>query len=271
MPASKPATPVVVKLMGGLGNQMFQYAAGLALARKNGVPLQLDLTFLQDRTPRPHFTLRQYALDIFPLHAGGARITDASARPAGLKRVGEKHFHYDSATAGLPGGVYLDGYWQSPRYFEAVEAEIRQGFALSPALDETAAVLAAKIKQAAAVCLHVRRGDMVNDAHTASVHGSCSLEYYRTACDLLAKKFPAAHFFVFSDDPLWCEAQDLTGGRPCTIVSRPGATEAVDLFLMRQCRHFITANSSFSWWAAYLGEAPDKTVIVPDPWFTDPS
>ena len=127
---------------------------------------------------------------------------------------------------------------------EAIEAEVRQGFALAPALDEAATTLATKIKATEAVCLHVRRGDMVHDAHTASVHGSCSLEYYRTACDLLAKKHPAAHFYVFSDDPRWCEAQDLTGGRPCTIVSRPGATEAVDLFLMRQCRHFITANSS---------------------------
>lgn len=270
-PVPKPPAAVVVKLMGGLGNQMFQYAAGLALARKHGVPLQLDTTFFQDPTPRPNITPRNYALDIFPLHEGCVRLNDAAARPAGLKRAAEKHFHYDAATADLPAGVYLDGYWQSPRYFESIEPEVRRAFALSPTLDEAAAAFAAQIKQSEAVCLHVRRGDMVHNAHTASVHGSCSLDYYRTACDLLAQKFPNAHFFVFSDDPAWCAGQDLTGGRPCTIVSRPGATEAVDLFLMRQCRHFITANSSFSWWAAYLGEAPEKTVIVPDPWFTDPS
>ncbi len=273
-PAATTVPPVVVKLMGGLGNQMFQYAAGLALAQKHRVPLKLDLTFLQDRSPRPHFTPRNYVLDVFPLHPECELIRDAGAIPVGLKRVAEKHFHYDRSVADQSAGILLEGYWQSPRYFEGIEAEIRQNFELAPPLGEAAKAMAARIEATdAAVCLHVRRGDMVHDSHTASVHGSCSVEYYRTACDEIARKAPTAHFFIFSDDPRWCESEDLTRGRPRTIVSQPGAggDPHVDLFLMRLCRHFVTANSTFSWWAAYLGDSTGKMVIVPDPWFTDPS
>ena len=271
--SAKAGAPVVVKLMGGLGNQMFQYAAGLALARKNQAPLRLDLTFLQERTPRPDITPRQYALDMFPLHPGCELITDAAAVPAGLKRIAERHFHYDPAVTELPAGVHLEGYWQSPRYFEPIETELRQHFTLAPQLGAAATALAERIKATEAVCLHVRRGDMVHDARTASVHGSCAVAYYRTACDVIARQVPAAHFFIFSDDPHWCESQDLTRGRTHTVVSEDGAAgdPRVDLCLMRLCRHFITANSTFSWWAAFLGGAAGKTVIVPDPWFTDPS
>jgi predicted O-linked N-acetylglucosamine transferase (SPINDLY family)/glycosyltransferase involved in cell wall biosynthesis/GT2 family glycosyltransferase/SAM-dependent methyltransferase len=270
---AKADAPVVVKLMGGLGNQLFQYAAGLALARKNQVPLKLDLTFLQDRTSRPHLTPRDYALAGFPLHDGCELIREAGAIPAGLKRVAEKHFHYDPAFADLPAGVLLEGYWQSPRYFEPIAAELRRNLAFAPQLGAAATALAAQIGGTEAVCLHVRRGDMVHDARTASVHGSCAVEYYRMACDVIAREFPAAHFFIFSDDPHWCGAQDLTRGRPHTVVSQDGAAgdPLVDLDLMRRCRHFITANSTFSWWAAFLGGAAGKRVIVPDPWFTDPS
>ncbi len=272
-PVATPMAPVVVRLMGGLGNQMFQYAAGLALARKNGGPLQLDLTFLQDRTPRANITPRSYALDIFPLHAGCELLTSADAMPPGLKPVAEKHFHHEPAFAELGGGVHLKGYWQSPRYFAEVDAEIRKNFALAPKLSAEASAVAAEIAATESVCLHVRRGDMVHNAQAAAVHGSCPAEYYRAACDVIAKKSPGARFFIFSDDPRWCESQDLTRGRAQTIVSRTGDVDSPtnDLFLMRQCRHFVIANSSFSWWAAYLGEHPQKRVIFPDPWFLEPS
>lgn len=270
---AKSDGPVVVRLMGGLGNQMFQYAAGLALARKNQVLLKLDLTFLLDRTPRANFTPRNYELDAFPLHPGCEFIREVGALPTNLKRIEEKYFHFDPAVAAQAAGIFLEGYWQSPRYFDKIVTEVREAFRLNPELDDTVRALMAQIEAAdAAVCLHVRRGDMVHDSHTASVHGSCSLEYYRTACDEIVRKIPYAHFFVFSDDPRWCLSQDLTRGRPCTVVSRPGTAEApqVDLFLMQRCKHFITANSTFSWWAAYLGAAAEKMVIVPDPWFTTP-
>jgi|GEM_PF-786031 len=265
--------PVVVKLMGGLGNQMFQYATGLALATKNHAPLMLDLTFLQDRSPRPNFTPRDYALDAFPLNPGCALIRDAQDLPAGLKAVAEKHFHYDASVSDLPTGVVLQGYWQSPRYFEDIAAEVRKNFSLAPQLKPAAKALADQIEASMAVCLHVRRGDMAHNPHTASVHGTCPKEYYQTACDVVARKFPSAQFFIFSDDPAWCKTQDLTRGRSNVVISSAGGGQGaiVDLYLMRRCRHFIIANSTFSWWAAYLSDSPDKTVIAPDPWFSDPA
>ena len=266
--AAPMAQPVVVTLMGGLGNQMFQYAAGLALATKRQVPLQLDLTFLQDKNPRPNFTPRNYALEAFPLHAGCTLITNAAAMPAELTTVTEKSFAYDPAAADAPAGSRLNGYWQCARYFEEMAADVKKSFASVPQLSKAAQSLAAQIQAGTAVCLHVRRGDMIHNAHTASVHGSCPIEYYQAASDVMAQKYPDAHFYIFSDDADWCAKNDLTRGRPCTVArpdDQPG-NAVVDLFLMRHCRHFIIANSTFSWWAAYLGDFSGKTVIAPEPW-----
>lgn len=269
---STASKPIGVKLMGGLGNQMFQYATGLALAKKNKTSLFLDLTFLQDKTPRPTFTPRDYALNIFPLHEGCALIENAQAIPSGLTPAIEKNFSFEPKIVELPAGVLLEGYWQSPRYFEDIKSELRGAFALAPKLEKNREELAAQIESKNSVCLHVRRGDMVHNAHTASVHGACTLGYYQEACDVVARRIPDAHFYIFSDDPVWCQTNDLTRGRPNTLVSQVGQSNssAVDFYLMRACKHFIIANSTFSWWAAYLGGIADKLVIVPEPWFSNP-
>ena len=271
-PARSAATmPVVVTLMGGLGNQMFQYAAGLALASKNTAPLHLDLTFLLDKSAGANFTQREYGLDVFPLHPGCELIRDTRTMPGGLTAVTEKTFSYDPSVMALPAGTRLRGYWQSPRYFEGLETEIKSGFALAPTLTNAEEHWAAEIEESAAVCLHVRRGDMVHNASTASYHGSCTREYYQAASDVMVRRFPNAHFYIFSDEPDWCRANDLTRGRPQTIVHHGGKAEdsaAGHLYLMQRCQHFIIANSTFSWWAAYLGDRPGKTVIAPQPWFS---
>ncbi|MFA6175946.1 MAG: glycosyltransferase, partial [Phycisphaerae bacterium] len=266
--------PVVVKLMGGLGNQMFEYAAGLAVARKRGVPLKLDLSFLLDRTSRPNFAYRDFDLDLFCLAPDCELIRETHHLPQGLRSVPEKHFHYDSSVTESPAGIYLDGYWQSPRYFESVLDEVRKTFSsFATVLNAENQKLADEIASNNAVCLHVRRADMVADPVTAAFHGSCDILYFQEASALISKRHPDAHYFVFSDDIEWCRDSGLLAGHPHTFIEHraPGNHTGVDLQLMMLCRHFIISNSTYGWWAAYLSSSENRTVVMPEPWFSDSS
>lgn len=260
---------VAVKLKGGLGNQMFQFAAGLALARRLGGRLTLDLSFLHNQSPRPGFTPREYALDAFCLIPDCEINFSKDILEKALPNRIEKSFEFDPDFH-IWGASYLDGYWQNPKYFESIAEVLREAFDLRTPLSSTRQALAEQIAQGNSVCVHVRRGDMVHDSATHAVHGACHLTYYQKACALLASNHPDAHFYIFSDEPDWCQTVDLTCGYPHTLVS-DGGSAAEDFTLMRPCRHFIIANSTLSWWAAYLGNAPDKFVIAPDPWFDTPT
>lgn len=265
------AQPVVVKLMGGLGNQMFQYAAGLALARRTGAKLTLDLSFLLDRTPRPDFVFRNYDLDLFDLAAECEVSKDARAAVQGLPLFREKHFNYDPAFESLAGPHQLDGYWQSPRYFEAIADEIRRTFtAFRTRLTSAQEAMAKRIRGSQAVCVNVRRGDFVSTPQGRTCHGVCEADYFRHAAQVIMRRVPAAHFFIFSDDVKWCQQANLLDGAPCTFVGHDYAGDRFGAYLqlMMSCRHFIVPNSTFGWWAAFLGTAPDKIVIAPEPWFS---
>ncbi|CAK0769444.1 alpha-1, 2-mannosyltransferase/rhamnosyltransferase [Gammaproteobacteria bacterium] len=261
----KNSDSIIVKLMGGLGNQMFQFAAGLSLARKHAVRLKLDISFLNDKTARG-FTQRDYSLDAFYLVPECETILSLDASSVPPVRYVEKDFRFDPAFFYLPVNTHLEGYWQSPKYFESIKAELLGAFGLRTGLPPAREALANKIRLDTSICVHVRRGDMVHNAITHAFHGSCGLGYYQAACTLLARRFPDAHFYIFSDEPDWCRSVDLVNGNSCTIVS-DGRSPAEDLYLMGLCRHFVIANSSLSWWAAYLGEHEHKFVIAPAPWF----
>lgn len=274
-PESQPQkneNQVVVKLQGGLGNQMFQYAAGLALARRTKSQLILDLSFLLDRSPRPDFVYRDYDLPIFKLAPDCQAVRDGSAYATKLQPVTEKHFHFNPEILTLGSNVYLDGYWQSPRYFESVLDEVRQNFQFVTDISPEAQTILKQIQNCEAVCLHVRRADYVSNARTRDVHGPCDAAYFRAASRKIARKLRAPHFFIFSDDIEWCRSANLVGDLSCTFVSYKSAGQgfATDLQLMKSCKHFILSNSTFSWWAAFLNECKDKIAIIPAPWFNDP-
>lgn len=264
---------VVVRLQGGMGNQMFQYAAGLCLARRRGAKLKLDQGFLLDRTPRPNFTYRDYDLDLFVLDPECEVVRSlepAAART--LSRFGEKHFHYDPQFENLPANVYLDGYWQSPRYFAPVLEEVRNAFTtFSTPLSPTAQALSEEIRSRPSVCLNVRRGDYVANPVANAFHGVCDQRYFAQAVTYVLSRVPDAHFYIFSDDVNWCRTANLVQGAPFTIVSHQYAGDrfASYLQLMMACRHFVIPNSTFAWWAAYLGHTHNSIVIVPTPWFSD--
>jgi hypothetical protein len=278
---------VIVKLLGGLGNQMFQYATGRAVAQRLGVQLLLDVSaFVQ-------YDLRRYELDEWAIRARVARSDElaqvgvAANSTSWLSRIRmalgrnkhflngfmEASFAYDPGILHVTAPVYLDGYWQSDRYFLEIAEALRQEFVLKHPLDGNNQRMAARIRDsgAQAVSLHIRRGDYVSNPHTAQYHGICSLEYYRAAANHVATRVSDSHFFVFSDDLAWV-SENLRLDYAMTLVDVNGADRGVwDMALMKACRHHVIANSSFSWWGAWLNPHADKIVVAPKRWFSGTS
>lgn len=277
----KGTVMIVVRLMGGLGNQMFQYAAGRRLAHVSGVPLKLDLSWFRSAaraTPRS-YGLHPFAIaEAFASDAELARIAAPAKRLAGLiarftplylPYLKEKHFHFDPGLLKPRRNAYLDGYWQSEKYF----SDIRDIIASELTVREPAQGMNRELAELMAdpeltsVSLHVRRGDYVSSPKVSSLHGSCSPQYYAKAMELIACRVPRPHFYVFSDDPQWA-GDNLPTSHPCTFVRHNGPEHAhEDMRLMTLCRHHIIANSTFSWWGAWLCRNADKIVIAPRQWF----
>ncbi|MDD2851998.1 MAG: alpha-1,2-fucosyltransferase [Desulfuromonadaceae bacterium] len=279
---------IIVKLWGGLGNQMFQYAAARRLAHANGVPLKLDTRWFVSNSSID--TPRSYELDVFTLQTDLATATE-SRRLGGLdtrrwpkvaKRllaawgytppksyVVEKHYYFDAGILQLKDECYLDGYWQSEKYFCDAAGLIRNDFTVKPIPDDANGGLLREINGCESVSLHFRRGDYVTNANAAAFHGMIPLDYYAAALKTIGVRVTSPRLFVFSDDQEWVK-QNLKTGFPVTYVEGNGAEKAYeDMRLMSACRHHIIANSSFSWWGAWLGANPDKTVIAPRNWFID--
>lgn len=280
---------VVSRLIGGLGNQLFQYAAGRALADRIGAHLKLDVSGFESQA------LRKYELGEMNIRASiasaeelrafqkndqtgtGLRVLlERAKRKFGLRSAAiyrEPSFTYGSGLSSISAPVYLDGYWQSEQYFINIAIALRDELTLAEEPDiENKAILAAiyesnSLTASAAVSLHVRRGDYVSNAATAQYHGVCSLDYYRDAIAHVAARVANPHFFVFSDDPEWADANLHTGFQTTVVKANRADRGVFDLNLMKSCRHHIIANSSFSWWGAWLNADPGKIVIAPKVWF----
>ena len=276
---------IISHIIGGLGNQMFQYAAGRALSIRHDVPLRMDVSGFSNYGLHQGFELDR----VFDCRAGIANETDMRAtlgwQHAALARrylarqslavfrcdefVVEPHFHYWNGIKEVSRNCYLMGYWQSEKYFADAEAEIRKDFSFRTPLVNRNAELAGQIKQFNAVSLHVRRGDYTNNPKTTATHGLCSLEYYRSAIRFIAERVEQPYFYIFSDDIPWVKG-NLEIEFSCRYVDHNlGAESYNDMRLMSLCKHHIIANSSFSWWGAWLNPSPDKIVIAPERWFAN--
>jgi Glycosyl transferase family 11 len=272
---------IIARLNGGLGNQMFQFAAARAMALRTGATLKLDVSaFARDRLRR--YDLGVYALaDHVPMASDDDLAKCEQKTPRGLALIGkalgfgaaaipairEAQFHYDPALATATPPAYLVGYWQSERYFADHAGQIRQDFMPRQPLEPDNVTIADLIQRSAAVSLHVRRGDYVSDAKVRSVHGVCDLDYYARAMAAIEARVAAPSYFVFSDDPDWTRA-NLISAHPMTfITANPGARAYRDMRLMSLCQHHIIANSSFSWWGAWLNPQAAKIVVAPSQWF----
>jgi hypothetical protein len=176
---------------------------------------------------------------------------------------------YDPSILTLHEPVCLVGYWQSERYFIDTADRIRADFTLREPLAGANARLLELARSAGSVGLHVRRGDFVSLNDAAQVHGVCSIEYYRRAISLVRKRCPECHFLIFSNDSQWARAE-LPLDASAVFVTGNEQQPEQDLALMSACKHHIIANSSFSWWAGWLGYSPDQIVIAPSPWYASP-
>jgi hypothetical protein len=273
---------IVVNLMGGLGNQMFQYALGRRLALHHKTKLFLDCTFLNTETPL-HIT-REYELDIFNIHAQIATerelkkfnpsnriVSKLQQRFPGLfpfKLIHEKSHAFNNSILTAPNNSWLNGFWQTEKYFIDIEDRIRSDFEFKSPLHGTNKKLAEKIRSCESVSIHVRRGDYTNPKALA-FHGICTTDYYYKAIEALSKKIIIQELFLFSDDTSWVK-QNMRFSLPVTYIDHnTGKNSFEDMRLMSLCKHNIIANSSFSWWGAWLNTYKNKTVIAPINWILD--
>jgi hypothetical protein len=282
---------ITVSLIGGLGNQMFQYAAGKALAERHGVGLALDLngfrnyalrSFLLDRLRVPETELSsvfdtgaEKPPNHFVRSLWKQRI-DRVLERVGLPKVApsanhycEPHFHYDPAFEGLGPQTSLFGYFQSERYFTSIAESLRGWFFPREPFGVAAAVMRERIDRCPLpVSIHIRRGDYL-DPGTAEFHGILGESYYRQALNRIETVLgEGIDFFVFSDDS--GAADQVLNFVPKSRLNHVrGDPERPweDMALMAHCRHHVTANSSFSWWGAWLNRSPDKVVVAPRAWF----
>lgn len=280
---------LIVAIFGGLGNQMFQYATARSLATKLSIPLKLDLTLLKDRTERKDFTYREYELDMFNISTEVATKEEISAyvpnlwnaskwekRYFLLKRIGrnrhlylEKQLYtYEHRIQQLKDSTYLYGYFQNEQYFKDSRSLLLSDFAYKKPFSAASSLLIEQINsEINPVSIHVRRGDYVASESVAAYHGCCGLSYYEEAIarmEVLTKK-PV--FYVFSDDVEWARKHiSRLHPRMVIIENTPGKSNAEDMILMSHCKHNIIANSSFSWWGAWLNSYESKRIIAPARW-----
>jgi hypothetical protein len=270
---------IITKINGGLGNQLFQYAAGRALAYRHQTELVLDLSDFSN--PPMGNTPRIFELDRYPIVARVASSEEESGfrfyqgrvlrripfLPRPWQHVCEPHFQYDPDFINLPNNVYLDGYWQSYLYFESVAPLLHTEFQPPEGPGVKNQELLQAMAQVNSVALHIRRGDYVSNTKAAIHHGVCSLDYYCAAIRKIVENIPNPHFYIFSDDLEWSKA-NLEICFPATYIGHNVGDQAFqDLRLISHCRHQIIANSSFSWWGAWLNQNPHKIVIAPKKWF----
>ncbi len=282
---------IVVLLQGGLGNQMFQYAAGLQLATLRNTELAFDLGALSARGPASPATTRGFALDAFGIPERAAtsgevrkfrRLAEPGTRSVWERiedRIRRRAFFregalaFDDQVAGLPTDSYLEGYFQDERYFSGIGPLVRSRFdfhIVEEGLSGSARALAGEIRGCAAACIQVRRGDYVINPSAREFHGVCPVGYFRKGLALLRRRTAIDRIYLFSDDPAWCrEELGEIGGRVVED-DLAGVDPVVSLHLMAQCRHFVISNSSFGWWGAWLAGGQGKTVIRPVPWFRAP-
>lgn len=270
---------ILVQISGGRGNQMFQYAAGLSLALKLKTDLVLDTSYYSSQDLR-NFEL----LNDFPVESeviSQAALEEIESKAAGrAKKVfnylpfrkwsifHEPHFHFSKKFEFLTDFTFIKGYWQSEKYFKDQVNILRQRFRHVKPLGIQATQFQEQIEKSKnAVSLHIRRGDYITNPVANSVLGPLKLEYYEKAINFIMERFEHVEFFLFSDDSSWVK-RNLSVGNS-TVVEE--VSDGESQHLMKLCRHHIIANSSFSWWPAWLNDQEGKTVVAPKNWFNDKS
>jgi len=269
---------IVLQAQGGLGNQLFQYAAARRLALQSQCALVVDHHWFDH--PRPGETPRALELNRYqvvmrlgtplellrwaPLRSRWGRYLKPLLPMTLLREQGHGVNH---KVLSASGNCYLSGFWQSEAYFADVRTQLLTELTpiATPGPEDLAMIN--RMQEGTPISVHVRRGDYVSLASASAYHGLCTLEYYRKAIAYMAERVQSPTLFIFSDDPDWTKAH-LKSPFPTHYVDHNPPEKAFqDLRLMSLCRHHILANSSFSWWGAWLSRSADGLVIAPERWY----
>lgn len=264
---------IIVRLQGGLGNQMFQAATGIALAKYHNTKLKLDLSFLKKHNVTTDtFTARYYELDIFDYKFDFADSRDLSVffpnRTQILKRFNKKTGksvilndikNTTSFFNKTLKNTYLNGYWQNQHFFLKHKEDVLNIFKFKEPEN--------LFNKKNTVAVHIRRGDYLINKAAKDVLGVLPQDYYFNAFDFIFEKVSNSIFYIFSDDINW--AKNNFKYKNINFVFAENQNPCADLNQMSLCEHNIIANSSFSWWGAWLNRNPDKIVIAPQKWYAD--
>ncbi|MBK5720418.1 alpha-1,2-fucosyltransferase [Dysgonomonas sp. Marseille-P4677] len=272
---------VSILLSGGLGNQMFQYAAAKALAKRLDSSLNIDLYNLTKKTKA---TVRSYELDIFDINAP-IKSTIKGKLFIKMRPFIQKHrsffqhlglltdtyaLQYEPIIETIKGNVTMSGYFQSERYFQDIKSDIFKDFTFKNPLGERNLEVAEQIAQSESIAIHIRRGDYITDKGASLNFVTCGKEYYQKAIAYIARKIQNPIFYVFSEDMDWVRKNlNFESYQVLFIDWNRDKESYLDMQLMSRCKHNIIANSSFSWWAAWLNRNSQKIVIAPEKWFQE--
>lgn len=280
---------IIVGLSGGIGNQMFQYSAGRSLSIAKNCTIKLDISKYSASNETRKYLLHNF--NITEDFAGGNEIRAYCTLPKwkiiankGLNRLkligaspyknnvlSESSFSYDANFDNAPENVYLNGYWQSEKYFLRISDLIRSEFILKITPMGFNKELMTAMNSCTSVSIHIRRGDYITNPVANKTHGTCGIEYYHEAIRYLAQRITSPHFFIFSDDHDWVRNNIVCPYVTTHITHNGSEYDYEDLRLMSQCKYHIIANSSFSWWGAWLSNFKEKIIIAPRKWFKDGS
>ncbi|OGI07766.1 MAG: hypothetical protein A2Y40_09295 [Candidatus Margulisbacteria bacterium GWF2_35_9] len=268
---------IITSIYGGLGNQMFQYALGRKLAIITNQDFKYDLTAFKK------YKVHQYGLSSFNIK--GSIAIDSEIKKLKYQKptildlllfhknlnldsyIKETIFSFDKSVLKIVDDVYLDGYWQSEKYFLDIRKELLSDFSLIDEVIGEGANYLEKINQTNSVSIHIRRGDYLSNNQASLIHGICSKDYYIKSMTYIESQIKNPIYFVFSDDQAWVK-KEITSKHPIYYMDFNGPEKNYeDLYLMSQCKFNIIANSSFSWWGAWLNEHKNKIVIAPKQWF----
>lgn len=283
---------IIIKLQGGLGNQIFQYAFGESLSSIHNTTVKYDSSWLNYSGPNSHRIVRQFDLGAFNFKVNQAKNSDLKrwigTKPARQSLtyvtcnliqsrifkqfpiIKEPHFQYSESMIQNSTNLYYDGYWQSEKYFLPVKEKIRSELTPRVPLDSETNDLYQEITNQNSLCVNVRRGDFASDKQSNEFHGLLGNEYYSAAVELLFKSEKFDQIYVFSDEPDWC-FNFLRLGVPFKTVGHrfAGPKFSHYLKLMSAAKGFVIPNSTFAWWAAWLAQPKPDQIVAPQKWFTD--
>ena len=260
---------------------MFQYAFGLSVSSKLNCPLYIDLSFFEEINNG--LTPRTYELDIFSSekNIAGDAMVKQFLHPNTIQRIcnriginkkniyREQSLPFHDDVFEISSSTYFEGFFQSEKYFSSISERVKSSFTFKGRLNDTSQKIATILdKQKNTVSIHIRRGDYVNLKSTNDLHGTCSINYYLQAISLLKSKLENPYFYFFSDDSDWVKENLLHHLENTVLIENNIAENSwQDMALMSKCKHHIIANSSFSWWGAWLNPDKEKIIIAPQNWF----